>query len=291
MARGAARQPKSEGMIPTVREFLPWHVIEQKIAAKAAGNPANLDGVPDSGVYTSGEHPGAFADAGELDASADAGPLTYRVYTLAELEGRPLASAPSSCAAAPSPNRSPNHGSNAERWSAVGRAALVVLRSAEAWFRLLRVASHRPAAMDLLRTPLLDLRRELRSALAHVEWRKVGTGAVLALGAFFLLVFVVLTAADLTDDLKPSRTPVPRTTGDAYTSDIVAASHASTARRPTAAQPAAAAPAAAAPARDDLEVTVDIDAPSSHGASAAHATPARKAGKPSKKPAGEIFNP
>src|SRR5437868_6840158 len=85
-ARGAGE------LVPTIREFLPWHVIEKKMAARAKGEIARDEDevederVPDSGVYTSGEHPLPAND----ELGEPVGELTYRVYTVADLEARGL---------------------------------------------------------------------------------------------------------------------------------------------------------------------------------------------------------
>ena len=107
-------------------------------------------------------------------------------------------------------------------WADVAKAAFVVIRMAKTWAL---APSPRPPVADVLRAPLVAFMFELRGALRQVEWKKVGIGAGLALGMFFLLLFAVVTAADLTDDLRPGLRArgTAETSGDAYTSAIVAA--------------------------------------------------------------------
>ena len=47
----------ADGHIHTVREFLPWHVIEKKVTPREDG--LAVEDAPNSGVYTSGQHQAA----------------------------------------------------------------------------------------------------------------------------------------------------------------------------------------------------------------------------------------
>lgn len=221
MGRAAAKQARNprgngaDGLVPTIREFLPWHVLEKKMQARESGQvlrDEDDEAVPDSGVYTSGEH--RAANAAEENA-----PLSFKVYSLAELEARGIASdlsvnATRMSMALMAQKQTP--------WDDVGRAALHVLRLAKTWAL---TKGPRPAPKDVFHAPLVALGFELRTALRQVDWKKVGTYAAIAFGTFLVLLFAVVTVADLTDDLKPARV-TSRQSGDSYTSAIVAAQRA-----------------------------------------------------------------
>lgn len=278
MGRAAAnlRKPRgngADGLVPTIREFLPWHVIEKKMKARESGQQLRdedeIEEAPDSGVYTSGEHPAA-SEPDEAD-----GALSFKVYSLADLEARGIASDLSVnatrmsialMAQKPTP------------WADVGRAALVVLRIAKTW---VTAPSPRPPAKDVFRAPMVALGYELRTALKQVDWKKVGIYAGISLGTFLFLLFVVVTAADLTDDLKPSRAMTTQS-GDSYTNAIVAARHAP----PPA--PAPVVTAAPQPQQGDgLEVSSEPTPPP-----APAPVPKTRAGKGKKKAApAEVFIP
>lgn len=279
-ARGGA-----DGLVPTIREFLPWHVIEKKMAARAEGrNPTEDDEQsPDSGVYASGEHSSAAAnqnaEPGEPLVPTDSGGLSYQVYTVADLEARGLradlsvnSTRMSVVMMAPKPNP----------WADVGRAALVVLRLAKTWL----VSSGRPPINDALRAPVVAFTFELRQALKTIEWKKVATYGAISVGVFLFLLFAVVTAADLTDDLKPTRSATTQS-GDSYTSAILAEAH------PTAAPPASAAPAAPPQNGDGLEVSAEPAAAPAAAPPPVAKTPSKKkgGGKKGVKKSGEVFTP
>lgn len=278
-AGNQARKPRgngADGLVPTVREFLPWHVVEKKMKARESGKQLRdedeIEEVPDSGVYSSGEHHAA----NETDAPSLEGDLSFKVYTLAELEARGIASDLSVnatrmslalMAQKPTP------------WEDVGRAALHVVRIAKTW---LLAPSPRPSLKDVMTAPFVALGIELRAALRTVDWKKVGVYAGISLGTFLVLLFAVVTAADMTDDLKPSRAMTTQS-GDSYTNAIVAARHAPP---PAPAPVVTAAPAPAAQPGDGLEF-------SSEPASPAPVAPAprARAGKGKKKAPVEVFIP
>lgn len=282
MGRAAAdlRKPRgngADGLVPTIREFLPWHVIDKKLKARQSGqqlrDEEEIEQAPDSGVYTSGEHPAAY----EGDGSVDDGNLSFKVYSLAELEARGIASdlsinATRMSIALMAQKQTP--------WADVGRAAVVVLRMAKTWAI---APSPRPPARDVFRAPLVALGFELRTALRQVDWKKVGVYAGISLGTFLFLLFAVVTAADLTDDLKPSRAMTTQS-GDSYTSAIVAARNAPKVPAPAV---VVAAPAPAPPQGDGLEI-----APEPAPAAVVAPAPKPRAGKGKKKKApAEVFIP
>lgn len=59
--------------------------------------------------------------------------------------------------------------------------------------------------MVACRGPFAVLGAELSVALRPVPWRKLATGVGIGLGSLAALLFVVLAAAEMTDDLRPSR--------------------------------------------------------------------------------------
>ena len=293
MGQPAAKKARGEGdgIVPTIREFLPWHVIEKKMAApaEARASQASQDVAPDSGVYASGQHAAAViaanqnaeaAPPGEPVVPTDSGGLSYQVYTLKDLEARGVAAdlsvnstRMSMVMTAPKPNA----------WADVARAAVVVVRIAKTW---VTAPSPRPPAKDAFRAPIVALTYELRQAVKTIDWKKVGTYAALSVGVFLFLLFAVVTVAELTDDLKPARVSSTQT-GDSYTSAIVAAQP-SVAARPVVAPPPPPAPASTG---DGLEVSAD-PTPAPPAPAPVAKTPAKKKGAAKKKPrTGEVFTP
>jgi hypothetical protein len=271
MGQPAATKARSgpDGHVKTIREFLPWHVIEKKMAAPAEAR-AHDEAVPDSGVYASGEHGAAVYAAnqnadppppGEPVVPIDSGGLSYQVYTLKDLEARGInadlsvnSTRMSVVMTAPKPNP----------WADVARAAMNILRLSKTWIVTPRP---KPALKDAFRAPTVALGYELRQAIKTVDWKKVGVYAGVSLGVFLFLLFAVVTAADLTDDLKPARVSNTQS-GDSYTNAIVSAAH------PAPAPPPKAVEAAPANTGDGLEVSSEPTPPPPVVAK----TPAKKKG-------------
>jgi hypothetical protein len=269
----------------TIRELLPWHVIEKKMAAPAEARN-HQDAVPDSGVYASGEHAAAVMAAnqnavpptpGEPIVPAgmtptDSGGLTYSVYTLKDLEARGInadLSVPSTRMSVVMNVPRPNP------WADVARAAINIVRLSKTW---IITPNPKPTIKDAFRAPIVALGYELRQAIKITDWKKVGIYAGLSVGVFLFLLFAVVTAADLTDDLKPSRVSSTQT-GDSYTNAIVAAAH------PSAPPVAKAAPPAPT---DTIEVSSE---PTPPPAAPAAKSPAKKKSGKKKARSGEVFTP
>ncbi|MBX3225687.1 MAG: hypothetical protein KIT84_31080 [Labilithrix sp.] len=121
----------------------------------------------------------------------DARPLTYTVYSVNDLDARPRSSMPP-----PMPAPVPS------RWPDAWRSAKAVAR---AWWAYYVCARPRPQMMDVCRVPLMTLRADLAAALRQLPWKKIGVRAAIAFGSILLFGFVVFTVAELTDDLKPTR--------------------------------------------------------------------------------------
>lgn len=270
----------------TIREFLPWHVIEKKMAARADARALD-EAVPDSGVYASGESPAAVMAANHNAvpltpgepiapmAPIDSGGLSYQVYTLKDLEARGInadLSVPSTRMSVVMNVPRPNP------WGDVARAAFNIVRLSKTW---IVTPSPKPAIKDAFRAPVVALGYELRQAIKGTDWKKVGIYAGVSVGVFVFLLFAVVTAADLTDDLKPSRVSNTQT-GDSYTNAIVAAAH------PTAAPVAKAAPPPPAPA-DTIEVSSEPTPPPAAPVTKAHGK--KKGAKKKAAKSGEVFTP
>lgn len=286
MGQPAAKKASggAEGLLPTIREFLPWHVIEKKMAARAQGR-IHDDVAPDSGVYASGEHAAAViaanqnADAlppGEPVAPTDSAGLSYQVYTVKDLEARGLKADLSVNSTRMSMVAMTARAAKPNPWGDVARAGVVVLRLAKTW---VTAPSPKPPIAAAFRAPMVALTYELRQATKTIDWKKVATYAGISVGVFLFLLFAVVTAADLTDDLKPSRVS-NKQSGDSYTNAIVAAQH------PTAAPPAKTAEPAPANTGDGLEVSSEPTPPPP----VVKASP-KKRGTGKKKKSGEVFTP
>ncbi|MBX3206354.1 MAG: hypothetical protein KF764_14875 [Labilithrix sp.] len=277
--------PNADGA-PTVRNLIPWRDMEKKLAERLAAKAArgeltgelekdsdvpskrppwknDVEPAPDSGVRTS--------------ESGPARELTYSVYTVADLDSRGQArSTRMSMVAAPPLAAPPS------RWLETGRAALALLRVGVAH---LKAPKPRPRLRDVCRVPMQLFLTELTISLRSMPWKRLAVGAGVALGTFVVLLFIVLTAAELTDDLKPARTT---TTSAAPTSpaivSTVAAPNTVAAPKPVEMKPAQAPTPAAETAQ-----TIEID---DDGPAALAPRPKPKAKKPAAKKKGvELFKP
>ena len=215
-SRSVARRPGAE--CHTVREILPpWHVLQDKLqkrsdaiatgslvpadqaarealAAQEAANEqwmpvAVRDAAPSSGVRVSDPGP---------ESSAALGDLSFKVYTLAELQRR--SDAPVSIRASRASFDSTG-ARDAMRWRRVLTALRAFGVAALAWWK---TQGARPSAKVALRQPFDTLGDELQVAVESVDWKKHGVTTGIVVGASLTLLFGVLTAAELTDDLKPA---------------------------------------------------------------------------------------
>ena len=282
---------------PTLRNVIPWQDMERKLAERLAAKagvphelsgdlvrdavdvPPNVDTAPDSGVRSS-------------EDNNPARPLTYSVYTVADLEARSQAYPQrTSMVAVPSPDVHP------ARWLETGNAAIALLRVC--WTHV-RAPKPRPRLSDVAQVPFQLFLTELRISLRSVPWRKLALGSGIALGTLLVLLFIVLTAAELTDDLKPARTSTTsamqtaRSTTSAL--DVVEARTAAksntgvttTGGEPKVVAPPPARAVALEPAHtSEIE---DADPPPPPGAKAKSSKPAAKKRGATKK-AAEIFIP
>ena len=279
-----ARHDGDEPLDPTVREFLPWHVVRQKLAERGAVLPPE-DDAPPSGVRISEKE--AMNDV-ELPSAPNEEGLSFKVYTLEDLERRhgdsvPPVIRPSMAALADQP-KAPSP------WLPVGKALLAMAYAVKTWVLL---GKGRPAFRDAFRAPAVVLGLELRNATKDVAWRRLGFALAAGVGTVVVLLFAVLTVAELTDDLKPARTDgvttmmIPPNLGDVADTSAKGTSGAAPAPAIETKLPE---PAVAAPQPVD---ELDTAAPAPVPAPKAVKKPAtKKAAAPKKKPAkGEIFVP
>ena len=209
----------------TVREVIPpWHVIQKKMADKEGAKKAKEERAileiappppapeallalsafeeeaPESGVRLSDAHllaeePVAAAN----DASADDG-LSFKVYTLAELERR--SDAPMAMSARSSRSFEMSMSMRAQHARRAKDAVVAFFRAALTWYRTSKM--EREPAKIALRHPFDAMGDELELVVRTIDWKKVGVKSGIAGGATLTLLFTVLTAAELTDDLRPS---------------------------------------------------------------------------------------
>lgn len=216
----------------TVREVIPpWHVIQKKMAekevekkkaAEAAENeekkeeraplstitppppaPEALlalsafeDVAPSSGVRLS-EPPPPFDDVAPPSVEGEPG-LSFKVYTLAELERRSdapmaLSMRASRVAFDGTLSRSSQH------WVRVKNAVVTFAKAAYAWWKTSKM--EREPAKIALRQPFDEMGDELEFVVRSVDWKRAGVHTGIAVGASLTLLFGVLIAAELTDDL------------------------------------------------------------------------------------------
>ena len=219
----------------TVREILPpWEVLQEKLnkknasiaparnevlnqgaqqalAAQEAANslwspPAartsspsyaqpqdSIEAPPSSGVRMSDSGPAAA----DLSAVGMPDSLSFKVYTVADLERR--SDAPISMRGS-----RVNFDMTSSRSSLHWQRAYVALKAfASASLAWLTTKGERPSVKVALRQPFDNLGDELQVAVESIDWRKLGVTTGIVVGATLTLLFAVLTAAELTDDLKP----------------------------------------------------------------------------------------
>lgn len=267
MARSTASQKRessfrrpagaNEDGLPTVRNLIPWREMERKLAERLAAKAAagELSGeVEKPPAEPEEKSPSAPPDSGVQASIADeppSGPLTYTVYSVADLEARHARTARQmQMLATPS---------TPSRWPEVARNALAI---GSAWWQWTRFPKPRPRVLDMCRQPFEAFWTELKLALKELPWRKIGVYAGAAVGSLVLLMFIVLTAAELTDDLKPSKHATS-----------TAASAPSTAAHVVVAPKATIDPVPAPPAADVIEMD---DAPAAKAAKRSKPNPKKK---------------
>lgn len=279
---------------PTLRNLVPWRDMEKKLAERLAAKAAagELSGELEKGSLGVEARPPSSKpppwksndvepapDSGVRTSTEPARELTYSVYTLEDLEARQARSTRMSMAFVPTPAPQPS------RWADVGKSGLALVR---AWWTCVRAPKPRPRVMDVCRVPLTAFLTDLKVALSALPWKKLAVYAGVTLGAVVLLLGLVLTAAELTDDLKPRRSS---STSAMTTSEAVLSLPGATLAPPAAVKPVVTTPSAPLPA-EPASIEIDDDAP----------PPAKKAGakpaaaRPTKKPAPakkkvELFNP
>ena len=270
-AAGDGSPKKSgDGMDPTVREFLPWHVVQRKLAARASGlDPNELDDDdyeyedgPDSGVQESVHLLAANANANANDASDVA--LSYKVYTIAELDARSGRVAPESSAALPS-MRSSMHPvvAGPSPWLKSGEA---LLAAALVLVRWVTMGKGRPPLADAMRAPGVVLSIELKTLARETNWRKLAFVAGVSLTTITVLLFAVITVAELTDDYH-----APGAAAAAHAAELRAVSPATVT---TLTSIATAQPAPAAQAAPQMELGDDVASASAPAPAAAPAAAA-----------------
>jgi hypothetical protein len=228
------------------------------------GDPAADEPAPDSGVRSSVS---ALANVDDDPAR----PLTYSMYTVSELEDVRRSRLSMALIAEPQPLS----------WRDVARSAHAVLRAFGSWAR---APKPRPRLMDVCRVPLTALGADLRAALGRLPWKKVAWAMAFTAGALALLLFAVITVAELTDDVKP-KPATSRSRFETTTSTTEAKAEQKTeeqtdvAAQPTAApvarnaEPASAKKAEPAPAQIEID---DEEPASAKPAPAAKTKPAKK---------------
>lgn len=134
---------------------------------------------------------GAVANDVTAEAKAEDAALSYRVYSLADLEAREATLRQSMIAPAPPPT-----------WRDPWRAAGALVHAFRTWRRSPWPREPMKAA---LRAPALVFATELESLARATDWKKVGVRAGFAAGGALALLGVVLAAAAASDDLQPAR--------------------------------------------------------------------------------------
>lgn len=213
MGRGDAGKG---GMDPTVRQFLPWHEVEKRMAVRANGGklPEGYDGHANDEDEVSGEHetreskaPDSGIRVSESISLKASGEVSFKVYTVADLdrrmaiEGDPLSSRGS--LASLSLSRSGSRGVPApNHWKNAGLAAYRILDTLAGW--LVQRGEKLPVG-DVLRHPVGVFKVDAKAALKTVDWKRVGVFMGVGFLVLSALLAVVLVVADLTDEMKPAK--------------------------------------------------------------------------------------
>jgi hypothetical protein len=223
--------------------------------ATSAEREIAVEPAPDSGVRSSQESPPVGADGAEAsDAPGPMRPLTYSMYTISDLDA--AGAHPVRIARPRAPDKP------VIRWADLGRSASLLARTFAGWIRL---AKPRPRALDVCRPALEAFGIEARAAAAAAPWRRLAFGFAIGFGSLLGFAVLVMTVADLTDDVKPTH-------GSTYTSHAVVSARA----------PANPESAPTAPVVDLGDIDADPAAPAK---TAVPAAPASAAVTPAPKPA------
>lgn len=257
----------------TVREVIPpWHVIQKKMADKEAQKKAKEERAvleippppapeallalsafeevaPESGVRLSDAHlliEEPANDAARSESQPDDG-LSFKVYTLADLERR--SDAPMAMSMRASRMFDSSVSMRAHHAKRAKDAVIAFFTAALAWYRTSKM--EREPAKIALRQPFDVMGDELELVVRTIDWKKVGVRTGIVVGASLTLLFTVLTAAELTDDLRPSgKAQMNLQSSGNVTAPPLAAAPLPTAPVVIAAPVAAPAPAAEEPAEE-----------------------------------------
>jgi hypothetical protein len=162
----------------------------------------SLEAPPSSGVRMSDPGPASDPSARVVEPSASQrgvpdSLLTFKVYTLAELERR--SHAPVSVRASRL-NFDMTSSRTSHHWQRVATALRAFATASITW---IKITGDRPSLKVALRKPFDNLGDELQVAVESIDWKKLGVTTGIVVGATLTLLFGVLTVAELTDDLKP----------------------------------------------------------------------------------------
>lgn len=183
--------------------------VPRSLEGEAERPDYSLDAPPSSGVRMSDHGPAAQVSGVSGVAGVACPPdserggvpdslLTFKVYTLAELERR--SDAPVSMRASRLAFDMTSSRSSQPHWQRVAVALRAFASASLAW---VKIKGDRPNPKVALRKPFDDLGDELQVAVESIDWKKLGVKTGIVVGATLTLLFGVLTVAELTDDLKP----------------------------------------------------------------------------------------
>lgn len=168
----------AEVIIPTVREYLPWHLLERRLAERASGIAKRAAPVTDD-VNTLTD---VDVDAG---AAGESGVSISERWATSDEDDVPPKSGVSRTADADLSYQVYSVDDLARRREAKQREAWLKKRETPPQFPVMS----RPWALALAR---------------NIDWRRTAKKAGLVAGACSLFGFGMLTAAELTDDVRPS---------------------------------------------------------------------------------------
>jgi hypothetical protein len=217
--------------------------------------------------------------------------LSFKVYTLAELERR--SDAPISMRASHASFETTGSG-NKLQWRPSYEALKAFVIAARDWYKSNKL--ERPNIKVALRKPFDQLGDALQLVVEAVDWKRLGVNTGIVVGATLTLLFAVLTAAELTDDLKPAGSAahlastetsnIPAKNAVGAQSVAPATNMAATGVQPTAV-PSAPAPAVTAPAVTAMG-DIDDDTQTAPETPAAKKKPAKKAAAAPKPAKGKL---
>jgi hypothetical protein len=188
VAERIAKKAHEKAARGEAQEIPPWKLqaLQESQAVLKGDRP------PDSGIRASQPDEAATELQVPTVGTPGARGLSFTVYSVEDLDARQRVTAPP-----PAPEEIPS------KWPDVWASFKVVATTALGVLRTPKTQP-RPKLMDAIRIPIAQFRGDLLIALKELPWKKIAVRGGIAVGCIVFALALVVTAADLTDDLKPT---------------------------------------------------------------------------------------